>query len=93
MAGDVSTPVRGVLFSTSAGILWGIVPLFIHYIDADGPYEIVAQRALWSAVFLFLICGVAGELPAIRRLLLTPRLVLNFFVTTVFLTLNWGVYV
>lgn len=93
MAGDVSTPVQGVLFSLSAGILWGIVPLFIHYIDADGPYEIVAQRALWSAVLLFLICGVAGELPAIRRLLLTPRLVLNFFVTTVFLTLNWGVYV
>ena len=39
--------LAGIFFSLSAGILWGIVPLYIKFIDADDPYEIVAHRSLW----------------------------------------------
>ena len=54
--------LAGICFSLSAGILWGIVPVYIKFIDADDPYEIVAHRSLWSAVLLFIICWIAGQL-------------------------------
>ena len=83
----------GICCSLSAGILWGIVPVYIKFIDADDPYEIVAHRSLWSAVLLFIICWNAGQLGGIWDMIKQPRNFLNFFITTFFLSLNWGVYV
>ncbi len=84
---------KSILFCLSAGILWGIIPLYINLIEIDDPYEIIAQRALWSSIFLFFICWFSGQLGAVWVLLKTPRTMLNFFGTTLFLTLNWGIYV
>ena len=86
-------PVRGIIFALSAGILWGLVPLYIKFVDAADPYEIVAQRAIWSVVLLLGICAVRRHLGAVRRMLTTPRIAGQFLVTTIFLTLNWGIYV
>ena len=85
--------LAGICFSLSAGILWGIVPLYIKFIDVDDPYEIVAHRSLWSAVLLFIICWIAGQVGEIWVTIKQPKNLLNFFITTFFLSLNWGVYV
>lgn len=85
--------LAGICFSLSAGFLWAIVPLYIKYIDADDPYEIIAHRSLWSAVLLFMICWVVGQLGDIWRLIRVRRNLFNFFVTTCLLSLNWGFYV
>jgi chloramphenicol-sensitive protein RarD len=85
--------LAGICFSLSAGILWGIVPVYIKFIDADDPYEIVAHRSLWSAVLLFIICWIAGQLGEIWVTIKQPKNLLNFFITTFFLSLNWGIYV
>jgi chloramphenicol-sensitive protein RarD len=85
--------LAGILFSLSAGILWGIVPIYIKFIDTDDPYEIVAHRSLWSAVLLFIICWIAGQLGEIWVTVKQPKNLLNFFITTFFLSLNWGIYV
>ena len=83
----------GICFSLSAGILWGIVPLYIKFIDVDEPYEIVAHRSLWSAALLLIICWIAGQVGEIWATIKQPKHFLNFFMTTFFLSLNWGVYV
>jgi chloramphenicol-sensitive protein RarD len=85
--------IAGIFFSLSAGILWGIVPLYIKFIDVDDPYEIVAHRSLWSAVLLFIICWISGQLGEIWVTIKQHKNLLNFFITTFFLSLNWGVYV
>ena len=60
-------PVRGIIFALSAGILWGLVPLYIKFVDAADPYEIVAQRAFWSVVLLWGICATRRHLAEIGR--------------------------
>ena len=86
-------PVRGIIFALSAGILWGLVPLYIKFVDATDPYEIVVQRAFWSLVLLWCICMARRHLGAVRLMVTTPRIAGQFFVTMIFLTLNWGIYV
>ena len=93
MENSKKNSLAGIGFSLSAGILWGIVPLYIKFIDADDPYEIVAHRSLWSAVLLFIICWVSGQLGEIWTMIKQRKNLLNFFITTLFLSLNWGVYV
>jgi chloramphenicol-sensitive protein RarD len=83
----------GICCSLSAGILWGIVPVYIYIIDVEDPYEIVAHRSLWSAALLFLICWIGGQLGDVWATLKTQRNFYNFFLTAGLLSLNWGIYV
>ncbi|MEL0042604.1 MAG: hypothetical protein VW828_04500 [Candidatus Puniceispirillum sp.] len=77
-------PVRGIVFALSAGILWGLVPLYIKFVDAADPYEIVAQRAIWSVVQLLGICAARRHLGAVRTMLTTPRIAGQFFLRRFF---------
>ena len=83
----------GICCSLSAGILWGIVPVYIYIIDVEDPYEIIAHRSLWSAALLFLICWIGGQLGDVWATLKTQRNFYNFFLTAGLLSLNWGIYV
>ena len=83
----------GICCSLSAGILWGIVPVYIYIIDVEDPYEIVAHRSLWSAALLFLICWIGGQLGDVWATLKTERNLYKFFLTAGLLSLNWGIYV
>ena len=85
--------ISGIYCSLSAGILWGIVPVYIYLIDVEDPYEIVAHRSIWSAALLFLICWIRGQLGDIWAMLKTQRNFCNFFLTAGLLSLNWGIYV
>ena len=85
--------IAGIYCSLSAGILWGIVPVYIYLIDVEDPYEIVAHRSIWSAALLFLICWIGGQLGDIWAMLKTHRNFCNFFLTAGLLSLNWGIYV
>ena len=53
MAEMVQTRASGILFALSAGILWGFVPAYIHFLGNIDPLEIVAHRAFWSLLMLF----------------------------------------
>ncbi len=42
---------RGYLYGISACLMWGVFPLFFRALESSGPFEIVANRALWSFGF------------------------------------------
>ena len=67
--------------------------MYIYVIDAEDPYEIVAHRSIWSALLLFLICWIGGQLADIWAMLKTRRNFNNFFLTASLLSLNWGIYI
>ena len=43
---------RGVMLSAAAALLWAFVPVYIGVLGDVDTAEIVAHRALWSAVIL-----------------------------------------
>ena len=93
MESSPQNSVTGIYYSLSAGILWGIIPVYIHLIDVDEPYEVVAHRSIWSAVLLLLICWVRGRLSETWFIIRKRRNFFNFFLTATLLSLNWGIYV
>ena len=73
--------------------LWGLFPLYFHLLDGISPVEIVANRVVWSLVFLVILTTATRSW---ARTLLAARSGRNvglLGLAAAFLALNWGVYV
>lgn len=82
--------IQGAWFATAAYTFWGFIPIYFKWLGAVSPYEIVAQRVLWSVVLLL------GILVYLRRLdaLQLPRSNWWKVVTSAsLLSLNWLTFI
>lgn len=84
---------RGLSFGLSAYLIWGSFPLIISILSFASPFEVVAWRIIFGfAVAVALIAFTrAGRdlLPVLRQ----PKLLGWLIVSTVFIMVNWQVYV
>lgn len=84
---------RGVVFALIAYLLWGVFPLYFKQVQSVAPLEVLANRMLWSLVF------VAGLLTILRgtrwlRDLLRDRPPLGWFVLSALaVSVNWLIYI
>jgi len=84
---------RGFSFGLSAYLIWGSFPLVISLLSFASPFEVVA----WRIIFGFVVAAAliaftrAGRdlLPVLRQ----PKLLGWLIVSTVFIMVNWQVYV
>jgi len=81
----------GVLLSVGAYLAWGAFPLYFKALEA-APLEVLANRVLWSALFLTLVLGARARL---RHLFaaLRWRVVLGSALSASLLAINWFVYI
>jgi chloramphenicol-sensitive protein RarD len=86
------TTREGLSYGLAAYGLWGLVPLYFYWLKGISPYEVVAQRILWSAVFLVGVLTVTRRWPAVGRCLRTRTLFLPLAISSVLIAINWLVY-
>lgn len=73
--------------------LWGLFPLYFHLLDAVSPVEVVANRVVWSLVFLAILTTFTRSWLRTWRAARVGRNVGLLSIAAAFLALNWGVYV
>jgi chloramphenicol-sensitive protein RarD len=84
---------RGVVFALTAYLMWGVFPLYFKQVQSVAPLEVLANRMLWSLVF------VAGLLTALRgtrwlRDLLSNRPPIGLFaLSALAISINWLIYI
>lgn len=84
---------RGIVFALTAYLLWGVFPIYFKQVQAVAPLEMLANRMVWSLVF------VAALLTALRGLhwprdLLRQRPPLAWFaLSALAVSLNWLIYI
>ena len=84
---------RGVVFALTAYLLWGVFPLYFKQVQSVAPLEVLANRMVWSLVF------VAGLLTILRgprwlRDLLRDRPPIGWFVLSALaVSVNWLIYI
>jgi chloramphenicol-sensitive protein RarD len=87
---------RRVLAVGVAGyIIWGLIPAWFILAGrlGAGSWEIVGQRALWSAPWAGLLVIIAGQGDQVRRVFASPRLLGQLAVSALMLVGGWSVYV
>ncbi len=65
---------RGYLYGLVAYALWGFFPIYFKLLRPAGPLEILAQRVIWSMVFISLLLTAMRNWRFLGRLVRDPRL-------------------
>jgi chloramphenicol-sensitive protein RarD len=88
-----STALPGILYAVLAYGAWGIFPLYWKLFAGVPPVEIVCHRVIWSLVFLTALVLVLRQQNEIRRLFGSPKILGVLLLTSLLLSLNWGIFV
>ncbi len=83
----------GISAAIAAFFLWGVLPLFWKQLSFLSPGSIVAQRTLWSLVFLLAIAVCRREFSAIRRGFESWKSAVWHLLSGTLLASNWLLYV
>jgi chloramphenicol-sensitive protein RarD len=83
----------GLAAATAAYLLWGVLPAFWKLLGAVPPLEVLANRVLWSLVFTLALLAVLGRLDELRAALRAPRERIGLGAASVFIALNWGLFI
>lgn len=83
----------GTLAVTATYIGWGLLSLFWNLLSDVSSVYILAQRIIWSMVFMAFFMALTGKTGEIKSLFRQKRQVGICFLCGVFITINWGVYI
>ncbi|GAA1736442.1 EamA family transporter RarD [Luedemannella helvata] len=84
---------RGYVFAVAAYLSWGFFPFYFKYLRPSGPAEILAQRVLWSFLFMVAVVSVARGWPSVWRLRHDRRRFGLALAAGALIGVNWGVYI
>lgn len=84
---------KGILFGIGAYTIWGLLPIFWRALKNVPASEILANRIIWSLVFVATILVVKRNSRWLRPALRNPRLLLSFAISASLLGLNWFIYI
>ena len=83
----------GVFAALAAFFLWGVLPVFWKQLAFLPPATIVAQRTLWSLVFLLPVLWWSGDVRHLFSALRSPRAAAWQLLSGLLLSANWLLYV
>ena len=83
----------GLVYASSAYVLWGILPVYFIALAPAGAWEIVAWRVLFSLVFCALLLTVTRAWRTFGALLRNRRVVFTMGLAGAFIYVNWQTYV
>ena len=83
----------GMLYAAGAHVLWGVIPIYWKQIEAAGAFEIVAHRILWTVVFTLVVIALQQRLGRLWAALCDPRAMLALAVSSLLISLNWGLFI
>ncbi|MDX1413722.1 MAG: EamA family transporter RarD [Candidatus Promineifilaceae bacterium] len=84
---------RGILYGVTAYTIWGLLPIYwklLQHVPAD---EILANRIIWSCLFVGLVLTLRGNWQWLKPALHQRKLILTFAVSASLLGLNWFIYI
>lgn len=83
----------GVLYAAAAFLIWGLMPVYWKALQHVPALEILAHRIVWGLLFAAAWMSVRGRWPELRAVFTNPRTLAALAASTVFIAVNWGLFV
>jgi chloramphenicol-sensitive protein RarD len=83
----------GLAAGVSAYLLWGFLPLLFNLLHHVGAPTLVADRTIWSLLFVGVIMAFGGRTAEVRAILRDPVAVSRMAIAALVLAANWLIYV
>ena len=84
---------KGTLYATGAYLLWGVLPIYWKTIHSVPAPQILANRIVWSFLFLAGIITLRKEWPILKQVTANRRTLVIYFVASCLLSVNWLTYI
>jgi chloramphenicol-sensitive protein RarD len=89
----MTTANKGLFPAAAAFAIWGLFPLYFHPLHSVASIQVIANRVVWSCLFVLIWIAVRGELPVLRATFFNRSVLWRLAVTAVLISINWLVYV
>lgn len=83
----------GVFYCVSAYVIWGLLPIYWRWLEQASAFEILSHRAVWSLIFCILFLAFQKQLIKTFKLITNFRTLSLLALTSLLLSLNWGIYI
>ena len=90
---DAAATRNGVIAAATAYAMWGLLPLLFHLLNHVGSVMLVAERTVWSLVFMAIIVLATRKFGEVKALLSDWRKVRIMAISAALLGGNWLLYV
>jgi len=88
-----SAAARGGLAAAASFLFWGIAPLYWKQMQSVSAFELIAQRIVWSLLFLLGVIAWQKSFASLRLAFTEARTFVNALLSGVFLAINWTTFV
>ncbi|MFD9625071.1 EamA family transporter RarD [Peribacillus muralis] len=93
----VNEQKEGAIYAALSYMMWGIVPIYWKFLQGVGATEILAQRVLWSFVFMLVLLMFMRKWQAFvdyfKHIVRNPKLFAALLTASLLVTANWGVFI
>ena len=83
----------GMLSAALAFLAWGLFPLYFKLFKGIPAQEILANRMVWSLLFLACVLLWRRQWSWLAALAGKPRVLAGFAASALLLSINWGIYI
>jgi chloramphenicol-sensitive protein RarD len=83
----------GLIYGLAAYLLWGAFPLYFPLLEPAGTVEILAQRMVWSLLFVSGVLALGPGFGGVRAVLADRRQFALLAAAAVLVSVNWGTYI
>ena len=87
----------GIFYGLGAYLLWGVLPIYWKLLQHVEAMEILANRFLWSAVFVFLLLLATGKLNIFmqetKAIFSTKKIACCMVLAAIMISFNWGIFI
>jgi chloramphenicol-sensitive protein RarD len=82
-----------MIFGVSAYVIWGLLPIYWQWLERASAFEILGHRAIWSLLVCLIFLAFQKQLIKTLRLIRDLRTFSLLALTSLFLSLNWVIYI
>lgn len=87
----------GIFYGLGAYLLWGVLPIYWKLLQHVEAMEILANRFLWSAVFVFLLLLATGKLNIFmqetKAIFSIKKTACCMVLAAIMISFNWGIFI
>ncbi|MEM6667773.1 MAG: EamA family transporter RarD [Pseudomonadota bacterium] len=83
----------GLIAALSAFTIWGLGPLYWALLAGVPAVDVLAHRAIWSAVLIGGFCVISGRGAKVRAALANRRVLAGLGASGLFIAFNWGLFI
>ena len=87
----------GIFYGLGAYLLWGVLPVYWKLLQQVEAMEILASRFLWSAVFVFFLLLISGQLRVFvqetKAIFSTWKTFICMLLAAIMISFNWGIFI